>query len=253
MTWRVRAAVALAWGVLATVVSAWVCVFFPDPQSPPAPSTITFPSADEPLSWEITVRRAAWFTWVAQSGTPAMRSPSQPPPSRAELALLRQQVPSWASDMVFRAPTAEDLSARRGTVQVALGWPFRSMYGRMTVARGGPPDESPWPPDLHHYVGPPAESVTGLDLRPLFGGPLDADGHSKRYSPSSKILPLRPMWPGFAVNTLFLALAFFAPWSALVGLRNWRRARRLARGLCPRCCYPVTGAQVCAECGDVVR
>jgi len=52
--------------------------------------------------------------------------------------------------------------------------------------------------------------------------------------------------PGFAVNTLFytaiLWLFFAAPFAL-------RRRRRITRGLCPACAYPVGGSPVCTECG----
>jgi hypothetical protein len=63
-------------------------------------------------------------------------------------------------------------------------------------------------------------------------------------------LPLRPLWPGFAINTLFyggiLWLLFAAPFAL-------RRRRRMKRGLCPKCAYPVGLSDVCTECGKPVR
>jgi hypothetical protein len=61
-----------------------------------------------------------------------------------------------------------------------------------------------------------------------------------------KSLPLRPLWPGFAINTMFYAailwLLIFAPFT----LRRWRRMRR---GLCAACAYPVGSSSVCTESG----
>lgn len=63
-------------------------------------------------------------------------------------------------------------------------------------------------------------------------------------------LPTRPLWPGFAINTVFYAailwLLFAAP-SAL------QRRRRIKRGLCPKCAYPVGTNERCTECGAVVK
>ncbi len=82
--------------------------------------------------------------------------------------------------------------------------------------------------------------------------------------PSSKItfvslglpfaLPLRPLWPGFAINALFYAailwLAFAAPFAL-------RRRLRIKRGLCPRCAYDLhgsaPGSSNCPECGEPLR
>jgi hypothetical protein len=61
--------------------------------------------------------------------------------------------------------------------------------------------------------------------------------------------PLRPIWPGFIVNTLFYALLlwlmFFAPFAA-------RRTRRRRRGLCEKCAYPIGTSPICTECGAAV-
>ncbi len=63
-------------------------------------------------------------------------------------------------------------------------------------------------------------------------------------------LPLRPVWPEFAINTVFWAMAAFGFHRAPGVLRA--RARR-RRGLCPNCAYPVGVSSVCTECGRPVR
>jgi hypothetical protein len=69
---------------------------------------------------------------------------------------------------------------------------------------------------------------------------------SDRYGAVSH-LPCFPIWPGFAINTIFYAailwLLFFAPGSL-------RRMIRRRRGLCPACAYPVGTSPVCTECGQ---
>lgn len=61
------------------------------------------------------------------------------------------------------------------------------------------------------------------------------------------LLPLRPVWPGFAVNTLVFALAMWIPF-VFIYLRNqhWRRWKRA----CQRCGYPRGRSDVCTECGQ---
>jgi len=69
-----------------------------------------------------------------------------------------------------------------------------------------------------------------------------------------RVLPLRPMCHGFAINTLFYAailwLLFAAP-----GLG--RRRIRIRRGRCAACGYdlrghppPASGDRTCPECGE---
>ncbi len=59
-------------------------------------------------------------------------------------------------------------------------------------------------------------------------------------------LPLRPIWPGFAVNTLLYAAIL---WLIIPGPFALRRLLRLRRGLCPKCAYPMGGSAMCTECG----
>ena len=57
----------------------------------------------------------------------------------------------------------------------------------------------------------------------------------------------KPIWPGFAINTIFYAamlwVVFFVP-----GMVKRRVRRR--RGLCPACAYPIGTSEVCTECGE---
>jgi hypothetical protein len=62
-------------------------------------------------------------------------------------------------------------------------------------------------------------------------------------------LPLRPIWPGFAINTLLYAGILWPLFAAPFALR---RRRRIKRGLCPACAYPVGASEVCTECGAAV-
>jgi hypothetical protein len=67
------------------------------------------------------------------------------------------------------------------------------------------------------------------------------------------ILPLLPIWPGFAINTVFYAAVLWMLFVAPFALRRWRRIRR---GLCPKCGYDLRGAATdsaaCPECGSAV-
>jgi len=59
-------------------------------------------------------------------------------------------------------------------------------------------------------------------------------------------LPVRPAWPGFALNTLVYGAAALGVITSVGGIR---RSRRRRRGLCVRCGYDVGGLAVCPECG----
>jgi hypothetical protein len=61
-------------------------------------------------------------------------------------------------------------------------------------------------------------------------------------------LSTRPVWPGFAINSVFYAFVLWLLFAALLALR---RGRRTKRGLCPQCAYDLRATQssVCPECG----
>ncbi len=66
---------------------------------------------------------------------------------------------------------------------------------------------------------------------------------------SFRILPLRPIWSGFAANTLFYAVVL---WLLICGPFALRRFIRVRRGLCPACAYPRGESDVCSECGKAL-
>ena len=67
-------------------------------------------------------------------------------------------------------------------------------------------------------------------------------------------LPLRPIWPGFAINTLFYAVALWLLFAAPFALR---RRRRIKRGWCLKCGYDLraapTDSTACPEYGTMRR
>jgi hypothetical protein len=77
---------------------------------------------------------------------------------------------------------------------------------------------------------------------------MDVQGGWRVHLPRFKdrTLPLLPIWPGFAINTMFYALVLWLLFAAPFALRRWRRTRR---GQCPKCGYPAGTSDVCTECG----
>ena len=66
---------------------------------------------------------------------------------------------------------------------------------------------------------------------------------------SFRLLPLRPIWPGFAINTVFYAAILRL---LMFGVATTRRVIRRKRGLCITCGYDLSHVEheACPECGS---
>jgi hypothetical protein len=67
---------------------------------------------------------------------------------------------------------------------------------------------------------------------------------------AARVLPLRPIWPGFAINTIFYGAILWVLWIAPGKVRRFVRGRQHR---CPACGFiiaPGTCANgLCSECG----
>ncbi len=65
---------------------------------------------------------------------------------------------------------------------------------------------------------------------------------------ASSLLPLSPLWPDFAINTIFYAAVL---WMLTLGPFTARRMIRHKRGHCIKCGYDLRGdfSAGCPECG----
>ncbi len=133
----------------------------------------------------------------------------------AEFAFKRREVGIEAS-MFFSAATAQ---GHMSAIHIVSGWPARSLSGEFwdSYAQGKPPQWS-------------ERRAVIVDLNRSFA------------------VPLRPLWPGFTVNSLFYAGIL---WLLLPGPFTLRRLIRSRRGLCPACAYDLCHAEheACPECG----
>jgi hypothetical protein len=107
------------------------------------------------------------------------------------------------------------------------GFPLWALWGRLDVTRGTGPD--PWPAEIRGtgLWCPTASAAGTYDLA----------------------LPLIPLWPGFAADTLLYAAAGFGSYRAFRAVHGWLRRRR---GRCAACGYDRAGlppSSPCAECG----
>ena len=145
-------------------------------------------------------------------------------------------MPSWS--MVHGGPPILleiDPARQEFWIEDARGWPCLGMYGRLRcMVSLGAPGPNFWANEAEAHQGL-------LVARPIPQGQYISDG----FEPVC-VLPMRPIWPGFAINTLFYAAIVWGVFAAPFALR---RRRRIKRGLCPKCAYPIGSSDVCTECG----
>jgi hypothetical protein len=126
---------------------------------------------------------------------------------------------------------------------------------RIVVVLTGRPDpasieRSPVPRQIHvGRSGWPVASLIWEEWLP----PIESPWREGVQVAAGTVIPLRPVWPGFALNTLLYGGLAAGLWNA-PGFG--RRTVRSRRGLCPRCGYPRAGlaeGTACPECGGVPR
>ena len=130
-------------------------------------------------------------------------------------------------------------------VNVAVAWGFDTWNDKVLKTRVSLSD------GLVEYT---AEYYEDLDLIPIqiqwgrtaVGWPTDSLGYTWD---EPRPWSLHPIWPGFAVNTLFYAAVL---WLLIPGPFVLRRVIRVKRGLCPACAYPMGESAVCSECGKAL-
>jgi hypothetical protein len=214
-------------GALVNVGVAWIvaAAIEPDRALMTAEPSRGLTAADHPR-WKVTVGTALGSTLVGSSAT-------REPPPRGNLpanatqqeidAWMRGQavreprdiveVPSWSR--AARPPTAGDYESPQ-LWEDARGWPMRSLAA---------------------FVGEGGTFRAGLRI----GGTAGALGFPRG-------LPLKPLWPGFAANTVLYAAIL---WLLIPGPFALRRLIRRGRGRCPACGYDLKHAahESCPECG----
>jgi hypothetical protein len=205
-------------GAIVNVAVAWGCVLLhQDSETGPWQS---YPLGDD-RTWEVHINRRIGVERVASfcATYNVFRIHSTPKPTTTPKRPL-PALPNWTG--LKREPPAQIDRLD------AAGWPTLAVAARLELA-----------------------SVTsGYRSRPPIGGVAVMVGSRKADHPffsDSVTLPLHPIWPGFAINTLFYALGFWLLFTAPFALR---RRRRVKRGLCPACAYPVGDSEVCTECGS---
>ena len=200
-------------GAVVNVAVAWGCAAWADPYLGEH-----YQSTDEgPGYWAVERGGGAGLTlvvswwggdWAREHGTPR-RS-------------MERYLPSWVPStppVVTSEQSADVLQTA-----CAAGWPYRALSGRAVLS---------YTNNRSQYV---VVAVSGIQLTPVGTGT------------HARILPLRSLWPGFWLNTVFYTLILWVLWLSPFAAR---RIVRLRRGRCIKCGYDLRGAEheVCPECG----
>jgi hypothetical protein len=145
-----------------------------------------------------------------------------PPPAERGHVNLVGRTATWTSITRERQGLAPSDVFHFSQLVIECGWPLRSLEYEHQV------NQRPYSIAI--------EKLADFGEVPAWLRPID----------ERRRLPLRPIWPGFAINTLFYAAILWLLFAAPFALR---RRRRIKRGLCPKCAYPVGDSAVCTEWG----
>jgi hypothetical protein len=144
-------------------------------------------------------------------------------------------IPAWAR-RVYRPPSDFDPAhaVSKSSVIEARGVPCLALCGLA--------EHEAW-----QAPGTPTATRYAVVVKSPWGSGRPVSAWSRVIWPDQSLLPFRPLWPGFAINTLFYAAILWLLFAAPFALRRWRRIKR---GLCPACAYPVGASDLCTECGN---
>ena len=180
-----------------------------------------------------TLFKVAQITAFGTMSYSCRRNPG--PRGGRDFPTMHDALPRWAS--------RHQIYSAAGNTIIGSGWPLPVFSASIHSVGHGSFDyevfggiETPLEPFAYGGIKLPK----GRRLPPGLGLPGSA---------MPRVVPLRPIWLGFAVNTIFYAALL---WVLIPGPFALRRLIRIRRGLCPACAYPRGQLEMCSECGEVL-
>ncbi len=232
-------AICLLLGAVVNVAVAWSCAIW---SSLPPPGRMRAPAPADQAWWQE-------HAWMGITSEPILLSMTEAFGSEYRLltgarkdAGINVRVEFYDDGLVqaleYEYPSSQSSPNPWDQALLAeAGWPLRSLAGERwrAAARLQAVVRALAPAPGRPPAGSEAVHVAAILIQRSTAGRIQ-----------HRLAPLRPLWPGFAINTLFYATIL---WLLIPGPFALRRFLRMRRGLCPKCAYPMGESSVCTECG----
>jgi len=234
----VHAAICLILGVVTTVGVAWGLAWFVAYDMLPQ-STVHYagPVPDDGDPFVITRRTAFGSDRATAMRQRAVRE--EPATDLVGVFAPESAMPALIADRVTLAQSERQRLIREGDARDVIptqitedlrGWPLRALVVYWDGGLAYLPNAMPYAGD---NAAPGGFPLAGISL-----APYQPDDPGTRSLDSQRALPLRPIFPGFIINTLFYAAIWFGV-LFLPGIA--KRAIRRKRGRCVKCGYDLRG------------
>jgi hypothetical protein len=201
-------------GAIINVAVAWGCALRPLPF---ASSAVEFRSNENLPYWKMNESRdriSARLLWMWVDNDISFGSGTRP---------FTTKRPSWSTFKLKQSPRTGTECMSEWCVEDARGWPLLATTSLVY-----------------------SSASTGLTVANGFQVPYGRKLSTINNLFEFAVASYKPIWPGFAINTIFYAAVLWLLFAAPFALRRRLRARR---GQCPACAYPVGSSDVCTECG----
>jgi len=221
-------------GVVSTFVVVWYCANWVDETYVEGPEDVYGISKNglNYVQWSIklnaesgAVRLLSWWQFNSTTGFGDSDGSAE------------EFVPSWGGYLIPTSrskPKDNELSESRNRVVDARGWPLLAMWGGFEYSRYV---------EDKTYIFTLGETKNAIVLPNLNEGEFSPD--------TNRVIPLAPIWFGFAVDTLFYAAIWLFLLYLLAGPGIIKRTIRHNRGHCIKCGYDLRHVEheKCPECG----